>query len=172
VDEPTVVVGLVTKAHGIRGEVVVRNRSDNPDRWAVGSVVLTEAGRALTVERVRSHGDRLVVGFDGIGDRTAAEALGGETLVVPRSWLPPLGDDEWWPHDLEGCRIRTESGRDLGELREVIANPANDLWVALDDVGVETLVPALKDLLVEVDVGAKRIVVRDVPGLTAPDEPD
>ena len=57
-----------------------------------------------------------------------------------------------------------------GTLTDVIANPANDLWVARDDEGTETLVPALRDVIVEVDIEAKRVVVRDVPGLTIPDE--
>lgn len=169
-DEPTVVVGQVTKAHGVRGELVVRNRSDNPDRWVPGAVVRTADGRPLTVASVRPHGERLLVTFDEVSDRTAAEGLRGVELVVPRTMLPDLGPDEWWPHDLEGCRVQTEGGRDLGVVAEVILNPANDLWVAVDEEGAETLVPALKDLLVEVDVAAKRIVVRDVPGLTAPDD--
>jgi 16S rRNA processing protein RimM len=172
VDEPTVVVGLVTRAHGLRGDVVVQNRSDNPDRWAAGSVVLSQDGRRFTVEDARPQGARVVVRFAEVGDRTDAEALRGVTLVVPESWLPELGEDEWWPHQLEGCRVVTESGRDLGRVHEVVANPANDLWVAVDDDGVETLVPALKDLLIQVDVDGKRIEVRDVPGLTAPDDAD
>ncbi len=169
-DEPTVVVGVVTRAHGLRGEVAVQNRSDNPDRWSAGSVVYTEDGRSLTVRSSRAQGSRLTVAFSEVTDRTEAEALRGTTLVVPESWLPELGADEWWPHQLEGCRVVTEVGRDLGEVREVIANPANDLWVAVDEAGVETLVPALKDLLIEVDVEAKRIEVREVPGLTAPED--
>lgn len=169
-DEPTIVVGVVTKAHGVRGEVAVENRSDNPARWVPGAVVSTEAGRELTVGSVRPHGGRLLVTFEGVADRADAEALRGKALLIPASALPVLGPDEWWPHDLEGCRITTRSGRDLGVLREVLFNPANDLWVAVDEAGHETLVPALKDLLVEVDVVGKEILVRDVPGLTAPDE--
>ena len=65
--------------------------------------------------------------------------------------------------------MRTASGRVLGVVKEVIPNPANDLWVAVDDEGVETLVPALADLLIDVDVEARTIVVDDVPGLTAPE---
>lgn len=171
-DEPTVVVGVVTRAHGVRGEVAIENRSDNPERWVAGAVVGTPDGRTLTVAAVRPHGGRLLVTFDGVADRTAAEALRGAELSVPRSWLPPLGEGEWWPHQIEGCRVLTEAGRDLGVVAEVVFNPANDLWVAVDDAGAETLVPALKDLLVEVDVVAKRIVVREVPGLTTPEEPE
>jgi 16S rRNA processing protein RimM len=170
VEEPTIVVGVVTKARGLRGEVAVQSRSDNPDRWTLGATVFTEDGRKLTLASIRPHGDRLLVTFDEVPDRAAAEALSGATLVVPESWLPELGEGEWWPHELEGCRVVTDAGRELGIVTEVIANPANDLWVATAEDGTETLVPALKDLLIDVDVrDSRRIVVRDVPGLTAPD---
>jgi 16S rRNA processing protein RimM len=171
VDEPTVVVGVVTGVHGLRGDVSVQNRSDNPDRWAPGGTVLREDGAALTIESSRRHGRRMLVKFAGIADRTAAERIRGTVLVVPESWLPDLADGEWWAHQLEGCHVRTESGRILGVVKEVIPNPANDIWVAVDEAGTETLVPALADLLIDVDVEARTIVVHDVPGLTAPEEP-
>lgn len=168
-DEPTVVVGVLTKAHGLRGEVVVHNRSDNPERWVPGSTVYL-GDRLLTVETVRGQsGGRLLVGFAGVGDRTTADALRGE-VVVPVSWLPSLPGGEWWPHEIDGCEVVTESGRSLGRVTDVVANPVNDLWVVVDEGGTETFVPVLDDLLVEVDVEAKLIRVRDVPGLTAPDE--
>jgi 16S rRNA processing protein RimM len=170
ISEPTVVVGKVTKAHGIRGEVAVEIRSDNPERFTDGASVFTPDGRELTIERVHAHGQRTLVLFVGVADRTAAEALAGTLLEVPESWLPTLGEGEYWPFELEGCRVVTDADRELGTVSEVIPNPANDLWVAVDDDGVETLVPALRDVIVEVDVTAKRILVRDVPGLTAPED--
>ena len=169
--EPTVVVGLITKAHGLQGEVAVQSRSDNPGRWIVGSVVFDEDGRSFTVASARGSGARLLVRFDEIDDRTAAEHLRGTLLVVPRSWLPDLPDGEYWPHQLQACTVVTTSGRELGRLRDVIASPAHDLWSVVDDAGVETLVPAIREVVDGVDIEAGRIVVRDVPGLTAPDEP-
>ena len=169
-DEPTVVVGVITGVHGLRGEVAVQNRSDNPERWSPGGIVLLEDGRELTIESSRRHGRRLLVKFAGIADRTAGEALRGATLVVPESGVPPLGAGEWWSFQLEGCAVETESGRSLGMLTDVIANPANDLWVAVDPDGAETLVPVLEDVVVDVDLVGRRIVVRDVPGLTAPED--
>ena len=169
-DEPTVVVGVVTGVHGLRGEVSVQNRSDNPDRWDPGGVVLREDGAALTITASRHHGRKLLVSFDGVTDRPAAERLRGAVLVVPESWLPDLSEGEWWAHQLEGCEVRTVSGRILGVVTEVIPNPANDLWVTVDGEGRETLVPALADLLIDVDVAARSIVVDDVPGLTAPED--
>jgi 16S rRNA processing protein RimM len=170
VERPTVVVGVIAKPHGVRGEVAVQSRSDNPDRWKTDSVVFDREGTGYRVVDVRTHGKHLLVRFDGVDDRTMAEGLRGRELLVPESWLPVLPDGEWWPHQIEGCRVATDGDRDLGVITEVIANPANDLWVAVDDAGTETLIPALADLLRDVDVAAKRIVVREVPGLTAPDE--
>lgn len=170
-DEPTVVVGVVTGVHGLRGDVSVQNRSDNPDRWTPGGTVLREDGAVLTIEASRRHGRRLIVKFAGIADRSAAEGLRGVVLLVPESSLPELPEGEWWAYQLEGCEVRTASGRVLGIVKEVIPNPANDLWVAVDEEGNETLVPALADLLLDVDVVARTIVVQDVPGLTAPEEP-
>ena len=171
-DEPTLVVGVITTVHGLRGEVAVQNRSDNPDRWRPGGTVLLEDGRALTIGSVRPHGRRLLVTFEGIEDRTTAEALRGASLLVPESWVPQLPAGSWWAYELEGCIVETSSGRQLGVLTEVVANPANDIWIAVDPDGNETLIPVLADLLVDVDPSAKRIVVRDVPGVTAPEPED
>jgi 16S rRNA processing protein RimM len=171
VDEPTVVVGLITTAHGLRGELAIQNRSDTPERWDAGAAVFLDDGRRLTIEVSRPHGRRLLVKFEGVDDRATAEALRGRTLVVPESWLPELPEGSWWAHELEGCRVVTRSGRELGVLSEVVANPANDIWVARDEAGTESLIPVLDGMLVEVDPAARRIVVEDVPGLTAPEEP-
>jgi 16S rRNA processing protein RimM len=168
-DGPAVVVGRITKPHGLRGEVAVEVRSDNPERFAEGARLFLEDGRELSVARSHRHGSRLLLTFAGVADRTGAEALHGRLLVVPESWLPELPEGEFWPHQLEGCVVVTGSGRELGTIVEIVANPANDLWVARDAEGTETLIPALRDVIVQVDPGGKRIVVRDIPGLTAPE---
>ncbi len=166
-DEPAIVVGAITKAHGLKGEVVVLNRSDNPDRWTPGASVFL-GPRELEITASRPHGARLLVSFKGVTDRTSAEGLRGE-LTVRRSQLPDLQPGEYWPYDLEGCEVVTDADRALGHITDVIPNPANDLWVAVDQAGVETLIPALEDVLLDVDLQARRVLVRDIPGLTAPD---
>ena len=166
-DEPAIVVGAITKAHGLKGEVVVVSRSDNPDRWASGNTVFL-ASRELQITASRPHGARILVSFRGVTSRTSAEALRGELTIRP-SQLPDLPPGEYWPHQLDGCEVVTDAERTLGRITDVIPNPANDLWVAVDESGVETLIPALQDVLLEVDLEARRILVRDIPGLTAPD---
>jgi 16S rRNA processing protein RimM len=170
VEEPAIVVGRIAKAHGVRGEVAVENRSDNPDRWVAGAVVFDRAGHQLTVATVRPHGDRLLVTFEEIGDRTAAQRLTGTELTIPESWLPLLADGEWWAFQVEGCKVTTASGRALGVVREVLDYPGHDLWRVVDDEGSETLIPAVTAFVVSVDLEARSAIVRDVVGLTAPDE--
>lgn len=165
-DEPTVSVGRIGKAHGVNGEVSVLVLSDVPDRFSVGAELWLEDGRPLTVAEARPHRDRLLVRFHGIDDRTHAEALQTSLLVVPESASPELPGGSWWDHQIEGCELETETGRVLGTVREVIHTAANDVWSAVDGGGNETLIPVLKDVLVSVDVAGKRIVVREIPGLT------
>lgn len=167
--DPTVVVGRITRAHGVTGEVAVLVISEVPGRFDDGAKVWLEDGRTLTVESSRPHKDRLLVRFRGVEDRAQAEALHRALLVVPESLSPELPEGSWWDHRIVGCAIETDAGRALGTVREVIHTAANDVWSAVDDDGVETLVPVLKDVIIDVDMNAKRIVVREIPGLTAPD---
>jgi 16S rRNA processing protein RimM len=164
--EPTVAVGRITRAHGVHGEVAIVVLSEVPDRFADGAVVSLEDGRALTVSSSRSHRDRLLVRFREIPDRTMAEALTGAFLYVPESASPALPPGSWWDHQIRGCVLETEDGRVVGTVDDVIHTPANDVWSTIDDAGTETLIPVLRDVLVSVDVEARRIVVREVPGLT------
>ena len=166
-DEPAVTVGRIAKAHGVRGEVAVENHSDNPDRWEPGAVLFDESGRAFTVRAVRPHGGRLLVSFEEVPDRSAAEDLAGTLLVVPESWLPPLPDGAWWAFQAIGCDVVTETGRRLGTVQDVLAYPAQDLWRVVGDGGAETLIPAVDAFVVDVDLVGRTAVVRDVPGLMA-----
>lgn len=168
-DDPPITVGRITKAHGLQGEVSVEVRSDNPQRFADGATVFLDDDRELTIRTTRRHGARLLVTFEGVQDRAGAEGLRGRLLHVPASWLPDLPDGEYWPFQMEGCVVTTEAGRRIGVISDVVANPANDLWVAVDEDGAETLVPALRDVVVDVDPAAKRVIVRDIPGLTSPE---
>lgn len=164
--EPTVAVGRITRAHGVHGEVTVLVLSEVPGRFADGAALRLEDGRELIVSSSRPHKDRLLVRFREVRDRAQAEALQGAFLVVPESASPRLAEGSWWDHRIEGCVVQTDGGRILGTVREVIHTAANDVWSAVGDAGVETLIPVLRDVLVSVDVDAKRIVIREIPGLT------
>lgn len=161
----SVLVGHISKAHGVRGEVVVVVLTEFPERFDDGSVLRAEDGASFTVQRSRSHHGRLIVKFAEVSDREGAEALRGRDLVVDESDLLELPDGRWWPHDIEGCEVSTEDGRELGTVSEIIFTPANDVWAVKAPDGSEVLIPVIDDVLVSVDVAARRIVVREVPGL-------
>jgi 16S rRNA processing protein RimM len=130
--------------------------------------VWLEDGRTLTVESSRPHKDRLLVRFREVQTREQAEALQRALLVVPESLSPELPEGSWWDHRIVGCSIKTDTGRALGTVHDVIHTAANDVWSAVDDEGTETLIPVLRDVILDVDMDAKRIVVREIPGLTMP----
>jgi 16S rRNA processing protein RimM len=159
VDEPTIVVGRITKARGLKGELAVEVRSENPGRFEPGAHLFLEDGRELVVARSNEHGKRTFVTFEGVHDRTGAEALQGQLLVIPQTWLPELPEGEYWPFQLIGCEVVTEGGRVVGTLTEVLPMPANDIWVAVDDAGEETLIPAIRDVIIRVDPEAKRVEI-------------
>jgi len=152
-------VGRVGKPHGLRGEVSVELLTDTPERFAPGTVLLSDTGE-LTVATSRRHQRRFLIGFEGVEDRTAAEELRGAILFVAAEDLPDLPEDSYWPHDLEGCEVFTEAGVRVGAISEVLRNPANDLWVT-----ERGMIPAVKEVVLEVDLEARRVVIRDIPGL-------
>ena len=163
-----IAVGRITRAHGIKGEVAVLPLTQIESRFEPGSRLEAEGlERPLTVHAARRHRHGLLVEFEGVHDRTEAERLQGRYLVVPASAVPPLPEGEFWPHQLIGCEVVTEGGRSLGRISEVIHTPANDVWVA-DAADGQALIPALRDVVIGVDLDARRITVREIPGLTAP----
>jgi 16S rRNA processing protein RimM len=176
-----VVVGRIGKAHGIKGEVSVELRTDEPERrFAVGSVLLTQAPQGgqphgpdrpatLTVRSTRWHQSRLLVTFEQVRDRNDAEAVRGLLLAVEVDPAEtPEDPEEFYDHQLVGLRVVTTDGRDVGELAEVVHGTAQDLLSVRGADGEEILVPFVADLVPEVNLAQRRVVVEDVPGLLSP----
>ena len=163
------VVGRVGRAHGIAGEVAVEVRTDSPEvRFADGAVVETDPAERgpLTVRRTRWHSGRLLVSFEGVADRTAAEALRGTLLVADSATSPRAEDpDEFWDHDLEGLVAVTVTGTVLGTVEQVTHPPGSDLLVIRAGDGGELLVPFVRAIVPEVDLTGRRIVVDPPDGL-------
>ncbi len=158
-------VGKVGRAHGLRGDVGVDVRTDEPDkRLADGTVFSTPLGR-LTVESSRWHSGRLIVHFAEVQDRTVAETLRGTELrvQVPRDERPD-DPEEFYDHQLVGLRVETDTGEVVGEVSEVLHLPAHDLLAVRRAEG-EVLVPFVHELVPVVDVDAGRLVLTDRPGL-------
>ena len=162
------VVGRIGRAHGIGGEVSVEVRTDSPDlRFAVGTALDTDPPERgpLTLTRARWHSGRLLLAFEEVSDRTAAEALRGTLLVADSSTSPSVDDDEYWDHDLIGLRAMTVDGGVLGEVAEVLHPPGGDLLVVRRPDGTEMLVPFVHAIVPTVDVAAGHVVVDPPEGL-------
>lgn len=163
-------VARVGKAHGLRGEVALDLRTDDPeDRLAVGERLETRPADAgpLTVATVRVHQGRWLVGFEGVRDRTGAEALRGVELVVEAEASDE--EDAWYPHELAGLRAEGTDGRVLGRVEGLEHLPAHDVLVLREPDGARTLVPFVRQIVPVVDVAGGRVVLDPPGGLLASD---
>jgi 16S rRNA processing protein RimM len=164
-----ILVGEILKAHGIRGEVVVRSLSENPARFARGSRLLVGAGpagaAAMVVAASRPQPpDKLLVTFEGISDRNRAGDLRGAFVFAPPGDLPPLPEDAFWERDLVGSAVVDAEGRRLGVVSAVLSRAEQDLW-EVDAPGGRVLLPAAKGIVVSVDLAQRRVVVDPPAGL-------
>jgi 16S rRNA processing protein RimM len=121
----------VVKAHGISGEVVVEIRTDDPAaRFAPGNTLRAKNSRggeerSFVVDQVREHGARLLVRLVGVDDRDTADTLRGSLFIVDSDELPPIDEpDTYYDHQLEGLRVRTTTGQDVGVVTEVLHTAA------------------------------------------------
>jgi 16S rRNA processing protein RimM len=173
VESIEVVIGRVGKPHGLRGEVTVELRTDEPERrFAAGTTVRAESPRgsaapwsALTVTATRWHQSTLLVRFDEVADRTAAESARGLLLhaTVPADETPE-DPDEFYDHQLVGLAAEDVDGRALGEVTSVLHGAQDLLQIRTPD-GRDALVPFVSELVPEVDLATGRVVVADRPGL-------
>ncbi|GAB2880655.1 ribosome maturation factor RimM [Nocardioides pacificus] len=176
-DTIEVVVGRIGKPHGLRGEVTVDVRTDEPERRFAAGVTLRAqppAGsastlRSLTVARSRWHQQVLLVTFEEIAGRDAAEAARGIVLHAELALdASPEDPEEYYDHQLVGLAAYDVDGAHLGEVTAVAHGAAQDLLTIRTSDGRDTLVPFVSQLVPEVDLTAGRLVVADRPGLVSP----
>ena len=172
-----VVVGRIGKPHGIRGEVTLDVRTDEPDRrFAPGTTLRAEAPAGadrrpstLTVARARWHQSTLLVTFEELTDRNAAEAVRGTVLHATIGHdETPEDPDEYYAHQLVGLDVVDLDGTHLGQVTALVHGSAQDLLTVRTAEGRDALVPFVAALVPEVDLAARRVVVADRPGLVTP----
>jgi len=167
-------VGVIARPHGLRGELVVEVRTDSPEeRFAPGAELVARRAGApdgvLTVESSRPHSGRLLVRFVEAPDRDAAEALRGIKLVVDVGSLPPPSDpDEFHAHQLEGLRVELADGAVVGTVREIAHGPGGELLVVAREDLPDALVPFVTAIVPVVDLDGARVVLDPPEGLLDP----
>ncbi|MFJ5609044.1 ribosome maturation factor RimM [Streptomyces sp. NPDC093221] len=163
------VVGRIGRAHGIKGEVSVEVRTDEPElRLAPGAVLATDpaATGPLTIATGRVHSGRLMLRFEGVADRTAAEALRNTLLIAevdPEQ--TPEDPEEFYDHQLIDLDVVTVDGREVGRIAEISHLPYQDLLIVRRPDGTEVLIPFVGEIVPEIDLEEQRAVIDPPPGL-------
>jgi 16S rRNA processing protein RimM len=161
-------LGTLLRPHGIRGEMRMDWHADSSlpldaPLWLARGNAPPRPVKALSC---RSHQGCLLVRFEGIADRSAAEALRGQKLLIDRGFLPAPAEDESYVQDLLGAEVRLPDGRRLGRLDHLECPAGQDIWAILTDEGGEILFPAQPCFILDFDA-ARRVVCIDPPlGLT------
>jgi len=163
-------VGRIGAAHGLGGEVRVQPLTSDPDRFQLLKDCYLvspdeKTRRPVTVLTTRQGTNQLLVKLKGVEDRTSAELLRGSLLAVSRQQAVALSENEWFIADLIGCEVRDVRYGYLGLLTDVLQPASQDVYVVHLDQLPDILIPALKTVLLRVDVDEKQIDVRLPDGL-------
>ncbi|MER7520239.1 ribosome maturation factor RimM [Streptomyces sp. NPDC126499] len=163
------VVARIGRAHGIKGEVTVEVRTDEPElRLGPGAVLHTDPASVgpLTIETGRVHSGRLLLRFEGVKDRNAAEALRNTLLIadVDPDELPEE-EDEYYDHQLVDLDVVLADGTEIGVISEISHLPSQDLLIVERPDGTELMVPFVSQIVTEIDLENQRAVIAPPPGL-------
>ncbi|RFU71264.1 ribosome maturation factor RimM [Peribacillus saganii] len=164
-------VGKIVNTHGIKGEVRVISRTDfAEERYKIGNTLflfLNEKDQPLelTITTHRKHKNFDLLSFEGFSNVNEVERLRDGLLKVPESQLGELEEGEYYFHEIIGCTVYTDSGEEIGSIREVLAPGANDVWVIKGKKGKDILIPYIKDIVLDVNIAEKKIVIFPMEGL-------
>lgn len=160
-----IAVGRVVRPHGVRGELRAELLTDYPERLTTHPVLyLGPDLQPYPVESVRFHKGAALLQLTGCTDRNAAEELRGQLIQIPMQEAIPLEEEEYYHFQMIGVEVFTEEGERLGRVAEVIDTKANDVYVVRGPRG-ELLIPAIEEVVQELDVEGRRMVVHILPGL-------
>lgn len=163
-------IGRILRAFGVYGEVKVDVLTDFPERFEQMTSLYVGDERErqnVTVLSSRFHGKHALLRLEGYPDRTAAETLRGLWLYIPLAEAMPLEEDEFYEHEVLGCRVETKQGEVLGRIREVLYTGANEVFVVRGPDG-DILIPVTKEVVLEIDGPGQRVLVSLPPGLVPP----
>lgn len=163
-----VAVAEVLSPQGNRGEVKAMPLTGRPERFAELRAVtawIDGTERPLTMVAWRTWRQYVILGFAELAEIEDAEAIRGALICVPSGERAALPPEEYYHDDLVGLAVATEAGQRLGRVVSILTTGANDVFVVTTDEGRELLLPALKSVVARVDLGARLMVIRPVPGL-------
>lgn len=168
-------LGQVVGAHALGGQLRVRFFGDGPASLLRFSVVALgdsadgRGARRFEVEQsAPGRPGEVRLRLEGVGDRDSAEALRGRLVLGESRFLEPLGEGEFYWHELIGCSVETSDGTRLGVVRELWETGAHDVLVVESEAGERYLISTAREIVPEIDLEARRVVVEPIPGLLDP----
>jgi 16S rRNA processing protein RimM len=159
-------VGKMRRPHGVHGEMVLDVYTDFPERLHPGVVLfIGDEHRPERICSCRPNGASLLISFAGRSNPESAGELRNQLACVRSDDRPPLPEGEYYHHQLLGLQVVDETGRRLGKLVEILISPANDVYCIQPEAGKEILIPALKSVILDVDLSQGQMRVHLLPGL-------
>ena len=154
----------MTGPWGILGHLKVQPHTELADRFAAGSSLYLD-GLPTTVVSSRPHRVGYVIRLDSVEDRTTAESLRGTPLTVPEDDLAELPEGVFYHFQLIDMDVVSEEGERLGRIAEILETPGNDVYLVRKPDCRDLLLPAIRDVVLDVDIESGRVTVRLLPGL-------
>ncbi len=160
-------IGNVLRPQGIKGEVKITPVSPRPERFKLLKKVYLKKDNIQTysIETVRLAKGFVFIKFKEINTRTAAESLRDAEVLIERQDVIQLKQDEYFIHDLIGCRVLSEQGVYIGEICDVLQLSSNDVYVLQTKTGKEILIPAIKDVIKKIAPESKQVIIHLLEGL-------
>ena len=160
-------IGKIVAPFGIKGELKVFSLTDIPNRFAqLETIFLGDDHMPHKIAAVRPYkGDMVVIKFVGLDDATTADTLRGRDLSIPLEKLAQLPPDSYYQHDILGLHVATLNGRELGTIIEIMETGSNDVYVVKGDDGKQVLLPAIKDVVKQVDLIRQMMYIEPMAGL-------
>jgi len=159
-------IGKVRRPHGVTGDALVEVYTDFPERLLPKAVVYaSEAYTPLTIRCQRLHNDGILLAFDGYSTPEEVGRFRNQILYIVLSDAVELPEGEFYFHELLGLAVLDETGKSLGTITEIMETGANDVYVVTDEAGGEILLPAIAEVILDVDLDLKTMKVHLLPGL-------
>jgi 16S rRNA processing protein RimM len=159
-------IGFLRRPHGVVGEVIMDLHTDFPDRIKAGrKVYIGEKHEAFTIGSARTHGNGLLIKLRGFDSPEAVGRFRNQWMYVKSSEVPALPAGQHYKHELIGLTVMVDDGNKLGVLNEVLETGANDVYVVQKEDGKEILLPAIPDVVLEINMGDRVMKVHLIDGL-------